>query len=324
MTLTTTEELKHLASSDNANELTRRLARECLANREAQPVDGELGVIREESVLELNRENIPGLGTWYVQLRIGASHDEILARVYGATPEETMARARMLASMRARPQPSITDEAIDRIVLPLSPEGLDEEKYHCEWHLYHDRERIRKELREYFTAQQTGEYGDAYQGAREDLSIWKRRALEAEDKVRHLEKINDHLVKEAQGEHRMGEPMLAAPPAPASEPIFFIEVEGDDWINAGRIPGSTFDFNNLPDGVNKLYAAPPAPAPAPANANAVAWEMRYWNSGHNMWHDWERITAEQHAEMSVQHAADNDYEFRILYDAPPAPAPAVA
>ncbi|HEI9833958.1 TPA: hypothetical protein SLN39_000969 [Serratia marcescens] len=37
MTLTTNEELKHLASSDNTNELTRRLARECLANREAQP-----------------------------------------------------------------------------------------------------------------------------------------------------------------------------------------------------------------------------------------------------------------------------------------------
>ncbi|HGO4163068.1 TPA: DUF551 domain-containing protein [Serratia marcescens] len=52
----------------------------------------------------------------------------------------------------------------------------------------------------------------------------------------------------------------------------------------------------------------------------VAWEIRYWNSGHNCWHDWERITAEQHAEMSVQHAADSDYEFRVLYDAPPAPA----
>ncbi len=49
-------------------------------------------------------------------------------------------------------QPSITDEAIDRIVVPLNPDGLDEEKHHCEWHLYHDRERIRKELREYFTA----------------------------------------------------------------------------------------------------------------------------------------------------------------------------
>lgn len=41
-----------------------------------------------------------------------------------------------------------------------------------------------------------------------------------------------------------------------SEPVFFIEVEGDDWINAGRIPGGTFDFNNLPDGINNLYAAP--------------------------------------------------------------------
>ncbi|QJU39023.1 hypothetical protein [Serratia marcescens] len=61
-----------------------------------------------------------------------------------------------------------------------------------------------------------------------------------------------------------------------------------------------------------------------ANANAVAWEMRYWNNGHNMWHDWERITAEQHAEMSMQHATSNDYEFRVLYDSPPVPpAPAV-
>lgn len=57
-----------------------------------------------------------------------------------------------------------------------------------------------------------------------------------------------------------------------------------------------------------IYTAPPAPA----KAQPVAWEMRYWNSGHNCWHDWERITAEQHAEMSVQYAADNDYEFRIL------------
>lgn len=54
-------------------------------------------------------------------------------------------------------------------------------------------------------------------------------------------------------------------------------------------------------------------------AQPVAWEMRYWNSGYNMWGEWERITAEQHAEMSVKHAADNDYEFRVLYDAPPAP-----
>lgn len=56
-----------------------------------------------------------------------------------------------------------------------------------------------------------GEYGDAYQGAREDLSIWKRRALEAEEHVRRLEQINDHLVIEAQGESRMGEPVIREP-----------------------------------------------------------------------------------------------------------------
>ncbi|HFF8968250.1 hypothetical protein [Serratia marcescens] len=65
-----------------------------------------------------------------------------------------------------------------------------------------------------------------------------------------------------------------------------------------------------------LYTAPPAPA----NAQSVAWEMRYWNSGHNCWHDWERITEEKHAELSIAFATDSDHEFRVLYDAPPAPA----
>ncbi|WP_085337254.1 hypothetical protein [Serratia marcescens] len=68
--------------------------------------------------------------------------------------------------------------------------------------------------------------------------------------------------------------------------------------------------------LEKLKALIPPPTPA----NAAAWEMRYWNDGYNMWHDWERITAEQHAELSAEHAADNDYEFRVLYDAPAAPA----
>ncbi|HFG5531673.1 TPA: hypothetical protein ACIWOL_002971 [Salmonella enterica subsp. enterica serovar Java] len=52
-----------------------------------------------------------------------------------------------------------------------------------------------------------------------------------------------------------------------AEPVFYIEVEGDDWTQAGRIPGSTFDFNNLPDGINQLYATPPAPV---ADADPVA------------------------------------------------------
>lgn len=80
--------------------------------------------------------------------------------------------------------------------------------------------------------------------------------------------------------------------------------------------GCKVDWHYIGGRVHIKALAPPAPA----NAHPVAWEMRYWNSGYNMWHDWERITAEQHAEMSVQHSADNDYEFRVLYDAPPAPA----
>ena len=53
-------------------------------------------------------------------------------------------------------------------------------------------------------AKAQGEYGDAYQGAREDLAIWKRRALEAEEKVLQQEQIIDHLTSEAQGESRFG------------------------------------------------------------------------------------------------------------------------
>jgi hypothetical protein len=53
------------------------------------------------------------------------------------------------------------------------------------------------------------EFGDPYQGAREDLAIWKRRALEAEKALRQKDQIIDSLVLEAQGETRMGEPFIA-------------------------------------------------------------------------------------------------------------------
>lgn len=70
------------------------------------------------------------------------------------------------------------------------------------------REEVQR-LQAQLAQQQGGEYGDAYQGAREDLSIWKRRALEAEEKIREQDQIIDNLVLEAQGETRMGEPYIA-------------------------------------------------------------------------------------------------------------------
>lgn len=75
------------------------------ATREAQPVAGELGEIRVGRLPTMNQENYPGLGDWWVQLRIGENHDDILARVYGATPEEAMARARALTAPPAPAYP---------------------------------------------------------------------------------------------------------------------------------------------------------------------------------------------------------------------------
>lgn len=123
-------------------------------------------------------------------------------------------------------------------------------------------------------AQPVAEYGDAYQGAREDLSIWKRRALEAEGKVRHLERVNDHLVKEAQGEHRMGEPVFTAPPAPANaQPVGFdtladavkevtggIRMEFTPDTYKGHQPVPFMNFTSLSRIVEMFRSAPPAPA----------------------------------------------------------------
>lgn len=107
-------------------------------------------------------------------------------------------------------QPSITDEAIDRIVVPFSLDGLDEEKHHCEWHLYHDRERIRKELREYFTAPRSPEELEKYtQGVKDGLE-WAARTVEANhpNTGDWLYDDRDDLAKAI----RKGSDMLAAAP----------------------------------------------------------------------------------------------------------------
>lgn len=67
----------------------------------------------------------------------------------------------------------------------------------------------------YQRAQQTqSEYGDAYQGAREDLAIWKRRALEAEARVRQQDQIIDQMGEDLNainGPTFMGEPVIQQP-----------------------------------------------------------------------------------------------------------------
>lgn len=53
-------------------------------------------------------------------------------------------------------------------------------------------------------------------------------------------------------------------------PVYFVEIEDGQDINAGRIEGKNRpDLSLLPDGINHLYAAPPAPVSVPEE---VSWE----------------------------------------------------
>ena len=56
-------------------------------------------------------------------------------------------------------------------------------------------------------AQPAPSFADAYQGAMEEVAIWKKRALEAED-------LNRKFVAEINGPAYMGEPAQPAPSVP--------------------------------------------------------------------------------------------------------------
>ncbi|WP_227666531.1 hypothetical protein [Klebsiella quasipneumoniae] len=80
---------------------------ESLRTYHAQPapvvpaVSDDIGEIRVGRLPTMNQDDYPGLGDWWVQLRIGEDSDEVLARVYGATPQEANNRAEALACRAA-------------------------------------------------------------------------------------------------------------------------------------------------------------------------------------------------------------------------------
>jgi len=72
-----------------------------------------------------------------------------------------------------------------------------------------------------------GEYGDPYQGAREYLAIWKRRALEGETKIRKQDQIIENLGEALNAENGptfMGEPVL---PAHSADDLNMVRVPRD-------------------------------------------------------------------------------------------------
>ncbi|QFH71485.1 hypothetical protein FR762_17970 [Enterobacter sp. E76] len=70
----------------------------------------EIGEIRVGRLPTMNQDEYPGLGDWWVQLRIGEDYDEVLARVYGATPQEASTRAEALANLAATAAPAVQAE----------------------------------------------------------------------------------------------------------------------------------------------------------------------------------------------------------------------
>ncbi len=71
-----------------------------------------------------------------------------------------------------------------------------------------------------------GEFGDAYQGAREDLAIWKRRALEAEEKLR----------AQCDDQSFMGEPLVQPYEAPREKiEALFKQLGFNGQVSVGEI-----------------------------------------------------------------------------------------
>ena len=84
--------------------------------------------------------------------------------------------------------------------------------------------------------------------------------------------------------------------------MYFVEIEGDQDINAGRVEGKTrFDLGLLPDGINFLYANPPV-----VNSDPI-YQVQYGND----WCDVERAQYDDHA----AHGSP----VRVVYTAPPVP-----
>lgn len=102
---------------------------------------------------------------------------------------------------------------------------------------------------------------DAYEGAREDLSIWKRRALEAERDLRTEKATTARLVAELNannGPTRMGEP--ATQPAPQQEVQEPVAVVVPCYTPSGKRVALYSAKQDLPIGT-QLYTSPqPSPA----------------------------------------------------------------
>ena len=99
------EEIMCRESGDTSDAWQDEASPECilelLDRRERDKQEPDIGEIRVGRLPTMNQDEYPGLGDWWVQLRIGEDSEEVLARVYGATPQEANNRAEALACRAA-------------------------------------------------------------------------------------------------------------------------------------------------------------------------------------------------------------------------------
>lgn len=63
--------------------------------------DIKLPTLKVGNLPTVNRDEYPGLGDWWVQLRFGPTNDDVFARVYGDSPDQAKARAKAVAAVLA-------------------------------------------------------------------------------------------------------------------------------------------------------------------------------------------------------------------------------
>lgn len=95
------EEFRHLKQHTDENAEFMTLYRHAQPAPVVPAVSDDIGEIRVGRLPTMNQDDYPGLGDWWVQLRIGEDSDEVLARVYGAAPQEANNRAEALACRAA-------------------------------------------------------------------------------------------------------------------------------------------------------------------------------------------------------------------------------
>lgn len=103
------------------------------------------------------------------------------------------------------------------------------------------------------------DFSDAYQGAREDAEIWKKRALEAEE-------LNRKFIADINGQTFMGEPAQPVQPVEPVGVVNYADFQTADAITNPDAPlrmaieeTAPRSIQRLPKGT-KLYTAPPAAA----------------------------------------------------------------